>query len=87
MTKLVAVVDPKTKEKKKAKYAKTGSICIVRVAVEKAICIEAFDNVAQVGVDVRGWLLLGALWAVASRCWDRGRLACECVFLAGEKSG
>ena len=49
MTKLVAVIDPKTKEKKKAKFAKTGSICIVRVAVEKAICIEAFDKVAQVG--------------------------------------
>jgi peptide chain release factor subunit 3 len=58
VTKLVAVIDPKTKEKKKAKFAKTGSICIVRVAVEKAICIEAFDNVAQVGgwVGQGGWL-------------------------------
>ena len=52
MTKLLAVVDPKTKEKRKAKYAKSGAICIVRVAVEKPICIEAFDSVPQVG----GWV-------------------------------
>ena len=52
VTKLLAVVDPKTKEKRKAKYAKSGAICIVRVAVEKPICIEAFDSVPQVG----GWV-------------------------------
>lgn len=49
VVRLVAVVDPKTREKKKAKYAKSGSMCIVRIAVEKAICIETFDNVPQLG--------------------------------------
>ncbi|KAI7840718.1 hypothetical protein COHA_005534 [Chlorella ohadii] len=49
VTKLVAVVDPKTKEKKKAKFAKSGAMCIARIAVEKPICIEAFDNVPQLG--------------------------------------
>lgn len=49
VTKLVAVIDPKTKEKKKAKYVKSGAICIARVAVEKPICVEAFDSVPQLG--------------------------------------
>ena len=57
VTKLLAVVDPKTKEKRKAKYAKSGAICIVRVAVEKPICIEAFDSVPQVGGWVGGYAL------------------------------
>lgn len=47
--KLVAAIDPKTKEKKKAKYVKTGGICIARIAVEKPICIETFDAVPQLG--------------------------------------
>lgn len=49
MTKLVAVIDPKTKEKKKAKFAKSGAMCVARIAVEKPICVEAFDSVPQVG--------------------------------------
>jgi peptide chain release factor subunit 3 len=49
VVKLVAVIDPKTKEKKKAKFAKSGAICVVRVAVEKSICIEPFDAVPQLG--------------------------------------
>lgn len=49
VTKLVAVIDPKTKEKKKAKYVKNGSICIARIAVEKSICAESFDKVPQLG--------------------------------------
>ncbi|KAL4431268.1 hypothetical protein ABPG75_006524 [Micractinium tetrahymenae] len=49
VTKLVAVIDPKTKEKKKAKFAKSGAMCIARIAVEKPICVEAFDNVPQLG--------------------------------------
>lgn len=114
MTKLVAVVDPKTKEKKKAKFAKSGAwrpgwvllqlllkhahgrqpcicraacgllvverllvqgrgepqplahacqecaaaagaMCIARIAVEKPICVEAFDNVPQVGWVAAVW--------------------------------
>jgi peptide chain release factor subunit 3 len=47
--KLVAVIDAKTKEKKKAKFVKSGSICIARIAVDKPICIEAFDMVPQLG--------------------------------------
>lgn len=39
MTKLVAVVDPKTKEKKKAKFAKSGEkSCRGRGAVGCAVC-------------------------------------------------
>lgn len=49
VTKLVAVIDPKTKEKKKAKFAKSGAMCVARIKVEKSICIEAFDSVPQVG--------------------------------------
>ena len=49
VTKLIAVVDPKTKEKTKAKFAKSGAICIARIAVEKSICAEAFDKVPQLG--------------------------------------
>ena len=49
VTKLVAVVDPKTREKKKAKYVKNGAICIARISVEKPICVEAFDGVPQLG--------------------------------------
>lgn len=49
VTKLIAVIDPKTKEKKKTKYAKSGAICIARIAVEKSICIEPFDSVPQLG--------------------------------------
>jgi len=49
VTKLVAVIDPKTKEKKKAKFVRSGSICIARIAVEKPICVEAFDGVPQLG--------------------------------------
>ena len=128
MTKLVAVVDPKTKEKKKAKFAKSGAwrpgwvllllqlqllwlahahgrqpcsgraacgllvgerllvqgrggpqpvahacracaaaagaMCIARIAVEKPICIEAFDNVPQVG------------WVAA--VWHYAAAACPC---------
>ncbi|EFN59534.1 hypothetical protein CHLNCDRAFT_29643, partial [Chlorella variabilis] len=49
VTKLVAVIDPKTKEKKKAKFAKSGAMCVARIAVEKPICIETFDHVPQLG--------------------------------------
>jgi hypothetical protein len=64
VTKLVAVVDPKTKEKKKAKFAKNGAMCIARVAVEKSICIEAFDAVPQVGL---GGEHRVHLWGVVER--------------------
>lgn len=53
VTKLVAVIDPKTKEKKKAKFAKSGAMCVARIAVEKPICIETFDHVPQVWAGIR----------------------------------
>ncbi|KAL4853614.1 Eukaryotic peptide chain release factor GTP-binding subunit ERF3B [Chlorella vulgaris] len=49
VTKLVAVIDPKTREKKKAKFAKSGAMCVARISVEKAICIETFEAVPQLG--------------------------------------
>lgn len=49
LIKLVAIVDPKTREKRKTNFVKSGSICIARIAVEKGICIEAFDQVPQLG--------------------------------------
>lgn len=47
--KLTAEINPKTKEKKKVKFVKSNSILICRIGVEKAICIETFDKVAQLG--------------------------------------
>lgn len=49
VTKLVAVIDPKSKEKKKVKFAKSGAICIARIAVEKGICVEQFNFIPQLG--------------------------------------
>lgn len=49
ITKLVAEVDMKTKEQKKAKFIKQGGLCICRISVEKPICIEAFSDVAALG--------------------------------------
>jgi translation elongation factor EF-1alpha len=31
------------------KFVKSGSVAIVQIAVEKAICVEKFDDVPQVG--------------------------------------
>lgn len=39
----------KTREKVKAKFVKSGAVCIARVAVEKPICVELFDQVPQLG--------------------------------------
>ena len=33
----------------KAKFVKSGAVCIARVAVEKPICVELFDSVPQLG--------------------------------------
>jgi len=49
ITKLVAEIDMKTKEQKKAKFIKAGGLCICRITVEKPICIEAFTDVAALG--------------------------------------
>lgn len=49
ITKLVAVIDPKTKERKKTKFVKSGAICIARITCEKSVCVEAFDVVPQLG--------------------------------------
>jgi peptide chain release factor subunit 3 len=47
--KLISEVDPKTKEQKKARFVKQGGICMCRISVEKAICIEAFQDIAALG--------------------------------------
>eukprot|EP00887_Chlorella_sp_A99_P005761 scaffold1.g5761.t1 len=47
ITRLVAAIDPKTKEKKKAKFVKSGAMCVARIKVEKPICIEPFDNLGR----------------------------------------
>ncbi|GFR50970.1 hypothetical protein Agub_g13293, partial [Astrephomene gubernaculifera] len=49
VSKLVAEIDPKTKEQKKCKYIKSGGICICRITIDKPICIEAFADVASLG--------------------------------------
>jgi peptide chain release factor subunit 3 len=49
ITALLAQVDVKTKEKKKVKFVKGGSVVIARVAVEKPVCVELFDAVPQLG--------------------------------------
>jgi len=49
IVKLVAVLDTKTKEKKKAKFVKSGNIAFVRIRTEKPICVETFDKVPQLG--------------------------------------
>ena len=47
--KLLYEVDPKTKEQKKAKFVKQGQVCICRIQVAQAICIEEFQNVPALG--------------------------------------
>jgi len=49
VTKLIASVDTKTKEHKKVKFVKTGDMCICRIKVDKAICIETFQELAALG--------------------------------------
>ncbi|MEW5299290.1 MAG: hypothetical protein WDW36_002320 [Sanguina aurantia] len=49
VTKLIAEIDVKTKEQKKAKYVKTGGMVICRISVDKPICIEAFSDLAALG--------------------------------------
>ncbi|GIL59965.1 hypothetical protein Vafri_14604 [Volvox africanus] len=49
VSKLVAEIDPKTKEQKKVKYIKSGGICICRITVDKPICIESFSDVPSLG--------------------------------------
>jgi len=49
IVKLVAVLDVKTKEKKKAKFVKSGNIAFVRIRTDKPVCMETFDKVPQLG--------------------------------------
>ncbi|CAK0783525.1 hypothetical protein CVIRNUC_006724 [Coccomyxa viridis] len=49
ITRLLAQVNVKTKEKKKVKFVKSGTVVIVRIEVEKQICAELFDQVPQLG--------------------------------------
>lgn len=43
ITKMVAEVDMKTKEHKKARFVKQGGMCICRISVDKPICLETFQ--------------------------------------------
>ncbi|KAK9844180.1 hypothetical protein WJX81_007181 [Elliptochloris bilobata] len=49
ITKLLVQIDPKTRERNKAKFVKSGAVVIARIAVEKPICVEQFDVVPQLG--------------------------------------
>jgi len=51
ITRLISSLDMKTKPPtpKKVKFAKSAAIVIVRIEVEKPICVELFDNVPQLG--------------------------------------
>jgi peptide chain release factor subunit 3 len=49
ITALLAQVDPKTREKKRAKFVKSGAVAIARVQVAQPICVELFDAVPQLG--------------------------------------
>lgn len=48
-TALLAQIDPKTKQKKKVKFVKGNTLAMVRIQVEKLICVEKFENVPQLG--------------------------------------
>lgn len=49
VTRIVAVIDPKTKEKKKAKFATSGAMVICRISVRQAVCLEKFSDYPQLG--------------------------------------
>jgi len=51
ITRLISSLDMKTRPPtpKKVKFAKSAAIVIVRIEVEKPICVELFDNVPQLG--------------------------------------
>ncbi len=65
ITKLVAEIDMKTKEQKKAKFIKTGGLCICRISVDKPICIESFSVRHRAG-----WLAGGSV-----HTWGQSRAA------------
>lgn len=43
VVKLVSEIDMKTKEAKKAKYVKSGAMCVCRIVLEKPLCMETFQ--------------------------------------------
>ncbi|CAG9460465.1 unnamed protein product [Pedinophyceae sp. YPF-701] len=49
VTKIVYQLDMKTKEQKKVKFAKSGSIIKARLLLEKITCLETFERVPQLG--------------------------------------
>jgi len=49
VTKLIGAMDPKTREMKKAKFVKSGAVAVVRVQLERGLCVEAFDALAAMG--------------------------------------
>nr|QKY15201.1 elongation factor-like protein (EFL) [Polytomella parva] len=49
VTKLVSEIDPKTKEQKRAKYIKSGGICVCRISIEKSVCMETFAELSALG--------------------------------------
>ncbi|KAL6775982.1 EFG3 [Auxenochlorella protothecoides x Auxenochlorella symbiontica] len=42
-------VNPRTKERTKTKFVKSGDVAIARIATERSICVEKFDVVPQMG--------------------------------------
>lgn len=49
VTRLMAAIDPKTRQERKAKFVKSNSMVTCRIAVEKPICVEIFSDVPQLG--------------------------------------
>ena len=49
VVRLVSEVDMKTKEAKKAKYVKSGAMCVCRIQLERAVCMETFADLAAMG--------------------------------------
>jgi peptide chain release factor subunit 3 len=49
ITKLVGAMDPKTREMKKAKFVKSGAVAVVRVQLERGLCVETFETLAAMG--------------------------------------
>jgi peptide chain release factor subunit 3 len=49
VVKLVSAIDMKTKEAKKAKFVKSGAMCVCRIQVEKPLCMETFAELPAMG--------------------------------------
>lgn len=49
VVKLVSEIDMRTKEAKKSKYVKSGAMCVCRIQLERAVCMEVFADLPAMG--------------------------------------